>query len=133
MGPKGRVWAFEPSSSTASFLAQGIAANRFSHVVLETSAISSKCGQAQLTLNDNSELNALVQERPLSGKVETVNVVTLDECLQRYDWRDIALVKIDAEGAETHIIEGGQNSLETLAADPVRGKGRGRPAFGTGR
>ena len=115
VGPAGRVWAFEPSSATASFLAQGIAANRFRHVVLETSAISSKCGQAQLTLNDNSELNALVQERPLTGQVETVNVVTLDECLQRYDWRDIALVKIDAEGEETHIIEGGRNFLARLS------------------
>jgi FkbM family methyltransferase len=115
VGPAGRVWAFEPSSATASLLAQGIAANSFSHVVLETSAISSKCGQAQLTLNDNSELNALVQERPLTGKVETVNVVTLDECLRRYDWRDIALVKIDAEGAETQIIEGGRNFLARLS------------------
>jgi FkbM family methyltransferase len=115
VGPKGGVWAFEPSSATAAFLAQGIAANRFSHVVLETSAISSKCGQAQLTLNDNSEMNALVQERPLTGQVETVNVVTLDEGLRRYDWRDIALVKIDAEGEETHIIEGGQNFLARLS------------------
>jgi FkbM family methyltransferase len=115
VGPKGGVWAFEPSSTTASFLAQGIAANRFSHVVLDTSAISSKCGQAQLTLNDNSELNALVQERPLTGRVETVNVVTLDDCLRRYDWRDIALLKIDAEGEETHIIEGGRNFLATLS------------------
>jgi FkbM family methyltransferase len=115
VGPKGGVWAFEPSSATAALLAQGIAANRFSQVVLETSAISSKCGQAQLTLNDNSELNALVQEGPLTGKVETVNVVTLDECLRRYDWRDIALVKIDAEGEETHIIEGGRDFLARLS------------------
>jgi protein O-GlcNAc transferase len=115
VGPTGRVWAFEPSSATASLLAQGIAANSFSQVVLETSALSSKCGQAQLTLNDNSELNALVQERPLTGKVETVDVVTLDECLRRYDWRDIALVKIDAEGEETHIIEGGRDFLARLS------------------
>jgi FkbM family methyltransferase len=115
VGPKGGVWAFEPSSATASFLAQGIAANGFSQVVLETSAISSKCGQAQLTLNDNSEWNALVQERPLTGQVETVNVVTLDDCLRRYDWRDIALVKIDAEGEETHIIEGGRDFLARLS------------------
>lgn len=115
VGPTGGVWAFEPSSSTAAFLAQGIAANRFSHVVLDTSAISSKCGQAQLTLNDNSELNALVQDRPLTGNVETVNVVSLDDCLQRYDWRDIAVVKIDAEGEEARILEGGRDFLARLS------------------
>jgi FkbM family methyltransferase len=115
VGPTGRVWAFEPSSTTASLLAQGIAANNFSNVVLETSAISSKCGQAQLSLNDNSELNALVQERPLTGSFETVNVVSLDERLQRYDWQDIALVKIDAEGEEARILEGGRNFLARLS------------------
>jgi len=115
VGPTGGVWAFEPSSTTASFLAQGIAANNFSHVVLETSAVSSKCGQAQLTLNDNSELNALSQDRPLTGSFETVNVVSLDECLRRYDWRDIALVKIDAEGEEAHILDGAQDFLARLS------------------
>jgi FkbM family methyltransferase len=115
VGPTGRVWAFEPSSTTAAFLAQGIAANQFSQVVLETSAVSSKCGQAQLTLNDNSELNALTQERPLTGSFETVNVVSLDECLRRYDWRDIALIKIDAEGEETHILEGARDFLTRLS------------------
>ena len=29
VGPTGRVWAFEPASSTAALLAQGIAAPRF--------------------------------------------------------------------------------------------------------
>jgi protein O-GlcNAc transferase len=115
VGPTGGVWAFEPSSTTASFLAQGVAANSFSHVVLEKSAVSSKCGQAQLTLNDNSELNALSQERSPTGSFETVNVVSLDECLRRYDWQDIALVKIDAEGGETHILEGGRDFLARLS------------------
>ncbi|MDB6011457.1 MAG: SAM-dependent methyltransferase, FkbM family [Gammaproteobacteria bacterium] len=115
VGPTGGVWAFEPSSSTAALLAQGIAANGFSNVVLETSAVSNKCGQAQLTLSEHSELNALVQERPLTGNFETVNVVTLDECLQRYDWRDIALLKIDAEGEEAHIIAGGRDFLAKLS------------------
>jgi FkbM family methyltransferase len=115
VGPTGRVWAFEPSSSTAAFLAQGSATNGFNNVVLETSAISGKCGEAQLSLNDNSELNALVQGKPVVGRFETVRVVTLDECLQRYDWQDIALLKIDAEGEEAHIIAGGREFLARLS------------------
>jgi FkbM family methyltransferase len=35
VGPTGAVWAFEPASSTAAFLAQGIAINEFTQVVLE--------------------------------------------------------------------------------------------------
>src|ERR1700691_4129263 len=59
VGPTGAVWAFEPASSTAGFLEQGIAANGFSQIVLERSALSRECGNAQLTLNNDSELNAL--------------------------------------------------------------------------
>jgi hypothetical protein len=42
-------------------------------------------------------------------------VVTLDNCLQRYGWRDIDFVKIDAEGEEANIIEGGRRFLEELS------------------
>src|SRR5688572_23160072 len=39
VGPTGRVWAFEPASSTAGLLAQSIATNDFGHVVLEQCAL----------------------------------------------------------------------------------------------
>src|SRR5271168_5235982 len=57
VGPDGHVWAFEPASSTAQFLAQGITANAFGHVTLEQKAVSSSPGSAQLSLQRNSELN----------------------------------------------------------------------------
>src|SRR5271168_2114598 len=40
VGASGHVWAFEPASSTAQLLAQGIAANGFGHVTLEQKAVS---------------------------------------------------------------------------------------------
>lgn len=40
VGPTGAVWAFEPTSSTAALLVQGIAANGFTQVSVESSAIS---------------------------------------------------------------------------------------------
>ena len=108
VGPTGAVWAFEPASSTAAFLAQGIEANKFTQVTLERSALSRECGTAQLTLNDNSEINALVRAGQSAGASETVRIVTLDDCLQRYGWKDIDFVKIDAEGEEARILEGGR-------------------------
>ena len=108
VGPTGRVWAFEPASSTAGLLAQSIAANEFAHVVLEQCALSSASGTLRLSLNDNSELNELVRDGAPSGASEEVRVSTLDECRERHDWRDIAFVKIDAEGEERNILNGGQ-------------------------
>ena len=107
VGPAGRVWAFEPASGTAKLLAAGIAANGFAHVSLERSALSSASGSAQLALQPDPEMNALVRGAQPAGPTENVPVLTLDECLESRAWRDIEFVKIDAEGEEAGILEGG--------------------------
>src|SRR5262249_47456756 len=98
VGASGRVWAFEPASSTADLLAESIPTNGFTQCILERRAVSSTPGTARLSLNENSELNALVADVSSPGSSETVPVTTLDECMERYGWRDIAFLKIDAEG-----------------------------------
>lgn len=115
VGLMGRVWAFEPASSTADLLARGIAANSFTNVTLVRSAISGACGTAQLTINDNSEMNALIHGESSPGLTETVALVTLDDCQQRYQWKEIDFLKIDAEGEETNIINGGRQFLATTS------------------
>ncbi len=115
VGPTGAVWAFEPTSSTAAFLAQSIAANAFSQVVLERSALSRECGTAQLTINDSPELNTLARAGESGNASETVRVVTLDDCLERYGWENIDFVKIDAEGEEANIIDGGRRFLANFS------------------
>lgn len=107
VGPAGHVWAFEPASGTASLLAATIKANGYEHVSLEQSALSSATGTAQLSLHPHSELNALTRGAASGSASETVTVLTLDECMQRHDWRDIDFVKIDAEGEEANILRGG--------------------------
>ena len=115
VGPTGRVWAFEPASSTASLLAESISANGFPQITLERSAVSSISGTAQLSLNENSELNALVHGKPLTNDGEIVPLVTLDDCLGTYGWQDIEFVKIDAEGEEANILKGGERCFSELS------------------
>lgn len=106
VGQVGHVWAFEPASGSATLLAAGIAANGYVQVSLERSALSSLKGSAQLSLHADPEMNALVRGKP-AGATETVPVLTLDDCLESRDWRDIEFVKIDAEGEEGSILQGG--------------------------
>jgi FkbM family methyltransferase len=116
VGPRGRVWAFEPASATASLLTQSIAANGFTQMVLEKCALSSQPGTARLSLNDNSELNELVRgDKGDTGRSEEVQLTTLDEALQRHGWDDIALVKMDAEGEEANILKGGREFFSRLS------------------
>lgn len=115
VGPTGKVWAFEPASSTAGLLAQSIETNGFAHVVLEQSALSSTCGSAQLSLNNHSELNSLTRDPSPTSATQTVPLVTLDECMVRYGWQNIDFIKIDAEGEESNILEGGKRFFTELS------------------
>ncbi len=114
IGPNGHVWAFEPTSSTAKFLARGIAANEFEHVTLIQSAVSNVAGSAQLALQRNSELNSIIHDQASSAESETVSLVTLDDCADRFRWTDIELIKIDAEGEEANIVRGGRRFFSDL-------------------
>ncbi len=111
VGPGGKVWAFEPASSTAHYLATSIEANHFRHVVLDRSALSNRVGTAALSLHGNSELNSLGGDSAAGGRSEDVAVITLDECMKRFDWTRIDFVKIDAEGEELNILAGGEQFL----------------------
>jgi FkbM family methyltransferase len=115
VGASGHVWAFEPASSTAEFLAQGIAANGFGHVTLERTAVSSAPGSAQLALHVHSELRSIVHGAAPPGGSEKVSVVTLDDSMDRFRWHDIDLIKIDAEGEEANIVKGGRRFFANLA------------------
>ena len=115
IGPTGCVWAFEPASSTARFLAETIAVNAFPNIVLERSALSSASGSARLSLNANSELNALVRAPHQDETYETVELVTLDGCMKKYNWSNIEFVKMDAEGEEANILQGGKAFFDRLS------------------
>jgi FkbM family methyltransferase len=115
VGPAGGVWAFEPAPATADLLAQAITANRFDHVVLERKAVSDACGSGRLSLNEHSELNALLRTEGRVGAVANVPLVTLDESMRNHGWQDIDFVKIDAEGEEAAILKGGGRFFSRLS------------------
>ena len=115
VGDSGHVWAFEPASSTAQFLARGITENSFGHVTLEQKAVSSTPGSAQLAFHDQAELRSIVHSAVPPKGSEEVSLVTLDDCMDRFRWQDIELIKIDAEGEEANIIKGGRRFFATLA------------------
>lgn len=116
VGPTGKVWAFEPASTTSAMLTQSIAANDFRQIILEKSAVSSQRGSAWLSLNDNSELNELIRTGSGgAGNSEEVPLTTLDDCLLRREWKDIAVLKMDAEGEEANILKGGKAFFSRLS------------------
>ncbi len=113
VGSTGAVWAFEPASDTASHLAASIAANATPWLCLQRQALSDHEGTAWLRTPGQSELNSLAPggphgSPPSDGQGEAVPVTTLDACMDAFGWQDVDLVKIDAEGEEQRILEGGR-------------------------
>lgn len=113
VGEKGKVWAFEPASKTALCLEKSIKANEFNNVCLENIALSNREGIAMLTLNKNAEVNMLVEDDSYTGLTEQVPLISLDLYYKNKEINDIDFIKIDAEGEESNIIEGGQEFFET--------------------
>lgn len=108
VGPNGKVWSFEPSRGPAAFLEESIKQNKFTNVVLRQIGLSNREGTAKLKSSANSELNTLTLEGNVDDDFELVKLSTLDIFRQENAWEIIDFVKMDAEGEESRIVEGGK-------------------------
>ena len=106
----GHVWAFEPTSEPFGFLSRGIQANGFGGVATPVQFGLSNCSrQAEIGISTTSELNSL---HTRSGRTELVRLETLDTVAPAlWGGRAIDFVKLDAEGEEIGILEGGRGFL----------------------
>ena len=84
-------------------------------MTLEQKAVSSAPGSAQLAFHIQAELRSIVHGAAPPGGSEEVSLVTLDDCMDRFRWQDIELIKIDAEGEEANIVKGGRRFFANLA------------------
>jgi FkbM family methyltransferase len=110
-GPEGSVTAFEPLPATAGWLYRSIEENGFGNIRVVEAAVSNHSGYGTLQVSQNSELNRLVTP---DGTVvgESVVLTTLDDSMVKHGWPLIDFVKIDAEGYESSVIEGGRLFFE---------------------
>lgn len=113
VGPDGKVWAFEPAMTTSSYLQRSILHNKMANIQLVRVGLSDHKGTGALSLNTNSELNKLVHMPETPGICETIQLLRIDDCLEKYGWKEIDFVKLDAEGEESNIIKGGSKFLSS--------------------
>ncbi len=113
--PNGRVWAYEPCTATAGCLRRSIVDNGFVNVTLSAQALSDRPGSGVLKFGASPELNALVEDSGASGPAEAVELTTLDEQRALHRWRRVDVIKIDAEGHEARVINGGRAFFSELS------------------
>ena len=113
VGSTGRVIAFEPTPSAFRLLTKNIAANGFAQVAAFPNAVTNRNASATLFLDARSPVHSSVSEANIgesAGSV-TVETVSLDTFLPSIEIDRVDVVKIDAQGAELQILEGGEQTL----------------------
>ncbi|MFN5119692.1 MAG: FkbM family methyltransferase, partial [Cyanobacteriota bacterium] len=113
VGESGKVFTFEPASSTTAYLRESLRINNYQQVHLTQCALSNQSGKAQLAIGEHCELNALSEEA-IPGSTEEVSLTTLDQFLAEHGQHthSIDFIKIDAEGHEIPILDGTRKLLK---------------------
>jgi FkbM family methyltransferase len=106
VGPRGRVYSFEPHPRTFSFLVDNLKLNHADNVIAHNVALGQTSGQTHLTDKQQDDQNTVVS--PEQGIC--VPMRTLDEIL--VDEQRIQLLKIDVEGYERFVLLGAEKALD---------------------
>ncbi|MCP9751946.1 FkbM family methyltransferase [Ferruginibacter sp. HRS2-29] len=114
VGANGKIIAFEPSPLTYSRLMENITLNNFTNITARNIGLSDKPGTLEMQQSDNG-YDAWNTFAPAdSGKFHksiSVPVATLDDELAGVEKEKVALIKLDVEGWEKYVLEGGLQFL----------------------
>ena len=105
-GPKGRVFAFEPSPGNVPHLKKHVEMNRCGNVEIMELALSDQEGTARFDNQAGSGTGHL----SASGRIE-VQTTTLDAISVRLSPPNV--LKIDCEGAEVEVLNGGEKTIRS--------------------
>jgi len=114
VGPKGRVYSFEPLPSNLEFLRNHLALNKVSNCVVYGVAVSDSCGTANFSRGSQPTLGRL---EALTGNSITVQTVTLDDLVATGEIPAPSVIKCDIEGGEYAALKGATRTL--AAATPA--------------
>lgn len=110
VGPAGRVHAFEATPAVAKRLAENVELNRFTNVTVNHLAVCDREGEVEFNLQEDSEGNSMVVSDPGQASVR-VPATTLDAYAKRQGISRVDVIKIDVEGVEGLVLEGGRALL----------------------
>jgi len=127
--PSGRVYSIEPFPKNVARLKlfQSLL-TRPSLVQIIECAVSDRTGRETLHLNLYDAGHSLLEHRghpAFPGQVLEVETTTLDQLTRDLSIDSVGLIKIDVEGAELKVIEGGFKALESTKAVMVEITGVG--------
>jgi FkbM family methyltransferase len=121
VGDQGRVHAFEPNPELCELLEKTIHRNHALNIHSHPVALGAESGQMQLRLRaGNTGSGSLIRNHNLPGhQTFSVPVQTLDSIIAREGITAIRLIKIDVEGFEAEVLQGGLHVLESIRPQAI--------------
>jgi FkbM family methyltransferase len=138
VGTEGRVYAFEPQGMLFRWLSDNVALNQLSNVVLFPMAVGRTPGTIGVPEVDYGRAGnfgglSLPTMQSATPRIDSVPVTTLDQLARDHlapTGRPCKVLKIDVEGMELDVLEGGRALIESQRPfiylennDPARSKG----------
>ena len=119
VGAAGQVHAFEPNPRLAELVRRSVSRSALGQVTLHEIALGAEAGSLDLFVPPgNSGRGSLCADRvPTAAETHRVPVRRLDDALP--DLGALRLVKIDVEGFEAPVIEGGEGTFARLRPDAI--------------
>lgn len=111
---QGKVFCIEPQSRLIPVIQQNIMLNQCENVKVSRLALSKEAGSTEIFLrpNTNTGSSSLFQVSKMSTVKESVPTERLDKYFETNQISKVRLMKIDCEGAEGLVIEGGRKVFE---------------------
>lgn len=105
VGPKGKIYAFEPDPENFRLLKKNVRVNKYTNVVLVESAVSNRNGKLKLYLSENNKADHRIYSSNDNRKFVEIKSVALDSYFKNKKTK-INVVKIDVQGSEMMAFEG---------------------------
>jgi FkbM family methyltransferase len=118
VGASGMVFAFEPMPDTYRRLLHNVMYNRFTNVLPLPLAVSAQSGSAEFYIDPDNEGESSLVAFP-SGSSCIVQMTSLDDIFRDALGKRPRLLKLDAEGVELSILQGGPEFFAAYAPDMV--------------
>ena len=109
VGPQGKVFAFEPFPQTVEILKKNVNSNCYKNIKIIPKAVSDKSEPSYLSLKSDSAHNFVTSSNSEYDSIE-IDMTTIDDYFDEDIKIDLLLM--DAEGYESKILDGMQNTLK---------------------
>jgi FkbM family methyltransferase len=105
VGPKGKVYAFEPDPDNFALLKKNVESNGYTNATLINKAVSNKTKTAKLFLNKTNRGDHRLYDSKDGRPFIPIRTVKMDDFFKKTD-KKINFIKMDIQGSEAGALEG---------------------------